>query len=166
MGNQENTLYRVTLENVWGKLSNETAAEIVGIWRALNALPADQDPYHRVKQVVLVARDHNNRIIGLTTAFTSYIQRLQNHFFVFRGLISPTRRIPGLFIKMTMETIKYLEAIHKSHHPRTIGVFAEIENPKLQQIKDAVTVTNLTFIGYSPKGNPIRVYYFKGAKLS
>ena len=67
--------------------------------------------------------------------------------------------------KLTTNTLDYLESIHKSIDQRVIGVIAEFENKDLQKINYAVSKSGFVFIGFSKKGNPIRVYYFKGAKI-
>ncbi len=152
------------LENVFFKKSDALIQEIIKTWQELNLLPHGTNALGRAKQVVYVVRNKDHKIIGITTAYLTKVERLQNHLFAFRGMINPRYNAPGLFIHMTSRTIEFLESIHEKIKPRPIGVIAEIENANLQLFRDVVTPSGLTFIGFSAKGHPLRVYYFDGAK--
>ena len=154
-----------TFQNVWSLKDQDLLDEIVAAWDRVGAIPDQQSSQDRAKQVVFLIRDHNNQIAGISTAFISYFPQLKNKFFIFRCMIFPEYRAPGLLAKLTTMTLDYLESIHKSLNEKVIGVITEVENKQLQKLNRAILHTGFIFIGYSKRGNPIRVYYFKGAKI-
>ena len=152
-------------ENVWSIKNQELLDEIVQAWARVGAVPEGQSGLDRAKQVVYLIRDPLDKIAGISTAYIGTVPRLKNDFFIFRCMIFPEYRYPGLLFKITKMTIDYLESIHSSLNQKVVGVFTEVENEQLKKLNFAVLPSGLTFIGYSKRGNPIRVYYFKGAKI-
>jgi hypothetical protein len=152
-------------ENVWGSKSDSLVEEIVATWESLGALPPESDPYRRAQQVVFVIRTQEDKIVGISTAFNVFIEQLKSNMIAFRGLILPGYRLPGLLIKLVNETFNHLESVQSQFKPQPLGVVVEVENPNLLRIKKAVTATGLTFIGFSKKGFPIRIKYFKNAEI-
>ncbi|WP_420317574.1 hypothetical protein [Ekhidna sp.] len=159
---------KITIHNVWVEKTDELIQEIISFWNQYNAIPPSEDIVKRAKQVVIVARNANNQIIGVTTSYLTDYPTLKNNLFVFRGMISPVYRVPGLFIKITKETIQVLETYSKSigEEDRPIGLIAEMENPHLKSVGSTKTPSGMTLIGFSKKDNPIYVYYFKGARFN
>ena len=64
--------YDIHFENVWQDKSEELISEIIDTWHAANILPSDVDARERARQVVFVARNHEKRIVGLTTAYLTF----------------------------------------------------------------------------------------------
>ncbi|WP_425392996.1 hypothetical protein [Ekhidna sp.] len=159
---------KITIHNVWANKPNELVKEIIDFWNQYKAIPPSEDISKRAKQVVIVARNEKDTIIGVTTSYKQHHAPLKNNLFVFRGMIAPDFRVPGLFIKMTKETIQVLEYYSKStdEKDRPIGLIAEMENPRLKRVGSTKTPSGMTLIGFSKKDNPIYVYYFKGARFN
>ena len=157
--------YGTRFENVWCTKDQKLLNEIVEAWDRVHAIPANQSGQERAKQVVYLVRNKNDEIIGISTAYFTFIPNLNNNLFVYRCMIFPGNNIPGLFTKITLLTIEYLESIHKSLNQKVIGILTEVENKSLQKLNLAVLPSGFVFIGYSKRGNPLRVYYFKGAKI-
>lgn len=137
---------------------------MIRTWQELHALPPGIDAEKRALQVVYVFRNPDHRILGISTAYLTRVERLRSYLFAYRAMIHPVYNAPGLFIHLTGKSIDFLESIHHEVSPRPIGVIAEMENQNLQKLRNVVTPSGLIFIGFSAKGNPLRVRYFKGAK--
>ena len=165
MDQSTESLYGITFENVWMEKNQELLDEIVEAWNNVGAIPPGQSGIERAKQVVYIVRNEKKKIIGISTAYLSGVKRLRNNFFIYRCMVFPGNKIPGLFTKLTDLSLKYLESIHTTLKRKVIGVLTEVENKELQKLNLAILTTGLIFIGYSKRGNPIRVYYFKGAKI-
>ena len=154
-----------TIHNVWQNKTEKLIDEIIVFWKKSNAIPPNVDIHQRAQQVVLVVRNESDQVIGITTSFMTNYTPLKNSFYVFRGMLDQNYRIPGLFIKMTSTTIRILKEFSKtlSTEDRPIGIIAEIENPSLKRARMTKTPSGMTLIGFSPKENPIYVYYFQRA---
>ena len=158
---------KITINDVWQSKSEELIEEIIAFWDARSAIPPNVDINKRAHQVVLVVRDEKNQIVGVTTSYLTNYAPLKNNFFVYRGMLAPAYRIPGLFIKMTSTTIRILEEFSKTMNEkdRPIGIIAEVENPNLKEARMTKTSSGMTLTGFSKKGNPVYVYYFQGARF-
>ena len=158
---------KVTIHDVWQDKTEELVQEILDFWKVHRAIPSNVDINKRAQQVVLVLRDENQEIIGITTSYVTKYTILKNNVFVFRGMLAPSHRIPGLFIKMTITTIQILEASSRALNDkeRPIGVIAELENPALKKARITKTPSGMHLIGFSQRENPIYAYYFQGARF-
>jgi len=163
----KNNPYGITFEEVFGRDDPKLAAEIIDVWGKNNMLGDSKSRAERVKQVVMVVRNKDHEIVGISTAYPTYVEKLKNTLFAFRCMLLPEFRYPGLLTKLTVKTRDHLEKIHSTYDPYCIGLIAEIQNSKLSKFrKEAVYPgSELTFIGYSKNGFQIRVYYFKGVKI-
>ena len=159
--------YKVTFDNVWMEKTEDLINEIASVWENYSALPEGEKTFDRAKQVVYLARNAEGQIIAISTAYPSYIKRLNNHFFAFRCFLTPENRIPGLMTKITALTLEYLETVQNNYDPKMIGVITEVQNERLHEHRREAVYpeTGMVFIGYSKNGNQLRVSYFKGARI-
>ncbi|GAB4232686.1 MAG: hypothetical protein Tsb0034_05540 [Ekhidna sp.] len=156
---------KIEFENVWEHKPDHLIEEIVDTWKSNNLIPPQLDAYERAREVVYVVRSQG-AIIGLTTAKRIMYATLKNEVFFYRGMVLPQHRIPGIFMKMTTETIKVLEAYTKAQQgSKPIGVIAELENPKLREMRLTRLPSGLQLIGFSQRDLPIYVTYFKDARF-
>jgi hypothetical protein len=154
---------KVEFENVWKKSVPAIEEQVVGIWKNFGGLN-DAKIEERLDQLVFVVKN-NNHVVGVSTAFKTYIQQLRNYFYVYRCLITPGNNIPGIDAKLTVLTRDFLELIHDKDN-RAAGLLTLIENPKLKERTCAVwPASGFVYIGNSKSGGHIRVYYFKGARI-
>lgn len=157
----------ITFQNVWKEKNQELLDEIVDAWTRYKAIPPGENPLDRAKQVVYLARNEENHIVGIATAYIRRIGQLRANMFVYRSFVAEPYRRKGIMTRITVMTRDYLELIHQNINPMCLGIIAEIENEGLKQtLRQAVyPQSKLALIGYSKRGNPIRVYYFQGAKI-
>jgi hypothetical protein len=158
---------KVTFENVWKKDDRALHEEVVAIWKKFSTLN-DEKMDERTSQLVYVVRNEENKIIGISTAFKAYIKQLKSHFYVYRCLITPGYGIPGMDAKLTVMSRDFLESIHEQDQPdKAIGLITLIHNPKLKERNLAIwPASGFAYIGNSKEGKHIRVYYFKGARIT
>lgn len=154
----------VRFECVWGEKSEELLKEIVGLWKDAGVTTGNQPPEERAKQALFLARK-DEKIIGISTSYAAHIPHMKNHLFMFRAMVHPKHRIPGLLEIITSKSIEHLESVYQETEPYCIGVMALLESKLLQDYRMVHSPSGLTFIGYTPQGIPIRAYFFKGAKF-
>ena len=153
------------LIEIWQQ--SEHYAEVIQFWKDLNALPPQVKPEKRAEELVMVARA-NGKVAGVTTAFRSKIGFLNdNHFFVFRILIHPDHRVPGLASKLTVKTRDFLESLYTEKQTDCIGMIVYTDKKELMTLRrEAVwRASKMVFIGTTREGKHIRLYYFKGARI-
>lgn len=157
----------IAFQNVWSEKNQVLLDEIVDVWNQYNAIPPGENPLDRAKQVVYLARNKENHIVGISTAYINRISQLRANMFVYRAFIAKPYRRQGLLTRITLMTRDYLESIHQSINPRCLGIIATIENEGLNKtLRQAVyPISKLALIGYSKRGYPVRVYYFDEAKI-
>ena len=156
---------KLTFDSVWKHQDQMLTDEIIATWNRLGVLPPGVDGRIRAQQVVFVVRNEARKIVGISTAYHLRSEQLRSPMLAFRAMLDPDYRIPGLLQKLFNVTFDQLEMSSYEMFPRPLGVIVEVENPNLLKVKKAVTSTGLTFIGFSPKGFPIRVKYFRNAQI-
>lgn len=160
--------YGLIFENVWGGDGSALKEPMLSFWKAHRG-PVGDEAAERLKQLVFVVRDESGAIVGASTAFKAYVKQLRNYFFIFRLMIAPECRIPGLTSKLLVLTRDLLESICGEEVPDTpIGLLTLVQNEKLKKYRNEAIwpASKMVYIGNTPDGHHIRVYYFKGARIS
>ncbi|MEI9920080.1 MAG: hypothetical protein WDO14_14975 [Bacteroidota bacterium] len=156
------------ISNVWMKITPELGQEIIEFWTSNRMLKPNVDVQERAKQIVLTFR-HKGKIVGLTSAGVVRYQPLNsNIFFIFRMIVLPEFRIPGIESKLIVETRDILEAFsEKQTENKCIGILTFVENPQLiaKRTKAVWPSSKMVFIGNDKSGRQIRLYYFKGVTI-
>lgn len=140
--------------------SPELSEKVISTW-TIHRVLSGQQALNRVNQVVYIAT-HKDTVVGITTAYLSKIRQLNNNLmYVFRGMIIPGFRIPGLMVRLSKLTFKYLEEVSKKESSRPLGLIMEVENPKYKSLQLTTTPNEFSLMGFSQRGHPIYVKYFK-----
>jgi len=152
---------------VWKQVSPELEAEIVKFWTENKAIGAEKDAAKRAKQVVCIARDESGALVGVSTAHPRIVPRLRQPMYYYRNFIAESARgqkLAPVFLEMSKQALQeYNLGLSK---PLCLGMIIELENKGLAQHRnEAQWKEGFTFIGYSPKGLTLRVWYFEGVKL-
>jgi len=161
---------QVYWENVWQKMTSGLVQEVISFWDEHKMIRPGFSLEERARQVVLIIRSKmENKIVGLTTAgVVNFKQLNSNNFYLYRSIILPAYRHPGLAEKVIIETRDFLEAYNKkaTENP-CIGILAFIENPRYQQFRrEAIWPSSqMAYMGMDKQGRHIRVYYFKGVTI-
>lgn len=155
-------------ENVYGQLPDSLVEEIKNLWRRETQV---SDADERVKQVVYVIRDDTSgRVAGVSTVAKKRVPALNNHYlYEFRCYISQNHRVAGLDVKLSRATFDYIESINGKGVNKPVGIFSILENEELKKEpvwRRAVwPELDMHLVGFTKSGNPIRVHYFKGARI-
>ncbi len=155
---------------MWRKSTPELRSEVIGFWAEHQLLPDSADPNERALEVVLIVRDvASRRIVGLSTAAVVQFKQLANkYFYLYRSVIAPSYRIPGLDSKLMVDTRDFLEQrASEGEGPGCIGVLTFVENPAIIKVRNEAVwpASQMVFIGNDSRGREIRVYYFKRARI-
>ena len=161
-------LHDLEISNVWMKVTPNLAQEVIDFWNTHRMLKPEVDAQERAKQIVLTVR-RKGKIVGLTSAgVIKYHQLNDNIFFLFRMIVLPEFRVPGIESKLAFETQNILEAFaSKQEANKPIGILAFVENPQLNAKRTEAVwpATKMVFIGNDKAGRQIRLYYFKGVRI-
>ena len=157
------------IEKVWGTDREDWRAQARALWLRNRVLADPARMEARSRQVVHGIFDRD-ALVGVSTAEPIRVKLLNDHFFYeFRCFIDPAHRVPGLDVKLARQTFDTLEEQYRQGNSECIGVITILENDELRREKTwrrAVwPVINMVFVGYTTAGMPIRVYYFKGARI-
>jgi hypothetical protein len=157
----------LVFENVWEKDMSAMGPQVLEIWKKYGG-PTGPSAVERLKQIVFVVKNSGGDVVGISTAFMTYIQQLRNHLFACRLIILPDYRVPGLTSKLLVLTRDYLESIHglEKVNP-AIGLITLVENQRMKEKRNEAIwpASGMVYIGNSKQGNHIRVYYFRGAHI-
>ncbi len=160
----------LVLENVYSTLTPGLKQQVAELWVREGAISAAQIE-ERLSQVVFIVRDsETGELVGVSTADKKRVHALNsNYFYEFRCFIADAFRVAGLDVKLSRETFDYLAFISKQDLNKPIGIFTILENEGLKKLpvwRRAVwPEIEMYFVGYTTSGNPIRVHYFKEARI-
>ena len=154
--------------DVWQKLTPALEAEILQFWLDNKALVEKMQPAKRVQQVVCLARSEEGGIVGVSTAQPYLVPMLGQPMYQYRNFIAAGARGQQLSIAFLLKAKAVLQAYNQAlATPQCLGIILELGNEALAQRQDQAhwPRTGFTFIGYTPKGLHLRVWYFAGARL-
>jgi len=157
-----------SFENFWQKDPGKLRNEILTIWKQHIPQLVGAKAEERLSQLVYVMKDASNQVAGESTAQKVYIKRLKSYLYGVRIMIRPFDRQPGLSSKLMVMTRDFLESIHtKDSTNPTIGIISLVENKEyLVHRREAIwKASQMVYIGNSPTGKQIRVYYFNDAMI-
>lgn len=158
-------------QNVYQGLSQDMTAELRSLWISEGAITDEQVIQKRLQEVVYVILDtESGTVAGVSTAVRKKVNVLNGNFFYeFRCYIGEKYRIAGLDVKLSRLTFDFLREAGSHDPKKPVGIFTVLENDFLKEQavwRRAVwPELQMYFMGYTKTGNPIRVHYFKGARI-
>lgn len=161
----------LVLENHYQKVTTLLRQEIENLWRTEDVLNDEKRIEERLSQVVMIVRDSvSGTLAGVSSAEKRKVPALNNHhLYEFRCFIGVAYRVAGLDVKLSRMTFDFLQSIAMQDNDKPVGIFTVLENDQLKEQavwRRAVwPELEMYFMGYSRDGNPIRVHYFKGARI-
>lgn len=160
--------HNLIFENLWKKDTAPFHAQVMELW--IRNFPNIQQSVFtaRLNELAFIVRTTEGRIVGISTAYNTYIDQLKNNLYAFRCFIDPDFRIPGLTTKLVITTRDWLEEIHLqdgSEELRCIGMITLVENERIMKVRNEAIwrASKMVYIGNTPAGKHIRVYYFENA---
>lgn len=154
--------------NGWKKLSLGDQLMLKDFWRSRN-LMTDDDIEKRVHQAVVLIKNRDNNIVGVSTVFRTYFEQLKSEVYVYRCYIDPKFRAPGLDVMLTIKTKEFLESeLRKMDGVVPVGLLAVIQNESMIRnwTKAIWPDVDMVYIGDTPEGYHLRISYFMHAKIN
>lgn len=156
-------------QTVWKNITPELIKELTDFWVRENALPKGAQPARRAEQVVIVMRDDaDGSIVAVSSVIARVVPRLRQVLYYYRTFCAEKHRRNNTSIPIMQATQKALRDYNLAlPKPEAIGIIVEIESTYInQRYPEAFwEATKFGFIGYSPRGLPVRVHYFTDFKL-
>lgn len=158
-------------QNVYQRISHGVTAELRSLWINEGAITDEEDIQKRLREVVFVILDTDSgKVVGVSTAAKKKVNLLNGNFlYEFRCYIGEKYRIAGLDVKLSRLTFDFLQDLGSRDPKKPVGIFTVLENDFLKEQpmwRRAVwPELQMYFMGYTKSGNPIRVHYFKGARI-
>jgi len=151
----------------WGQAIAQDQQDIVDFWLAEKALASTQAAQQRVAQVVMFARDQDERVAGVCTAIPQNPPQLGQPVYFYRSFIAPDYRQTLLVFRMLKKAVALLENDAREHDWPCIGVLLELENDRFGE-KGRMPVwpgIDFVYVGKSPRGLECRIHWFRDARL-
>lgn len=159
----------VSIELVANEHNEQLSNELVNFWLDEQVIESASEAKARVKDVVTIARDANNTIVGVNSFYEDYNSLLENYFLHHRSLVSKEHRKSNVSVRLTTIAWEYFnKRFNEGLETKYIGVITVVQNANLiKYMTQAIWPhSNYVYIGNEPNGNPIRVWYFDNAKIS
>ena len=153
---------------VWKQITPELEAELVQFWISNKAIADEKQAAQRTKQVACLVRSEQGTIVGVSTVHPRIVPRLRQPMYYYRNFIAADFRGQQLAVPFLLKTKEVLQAHNLAlPKPLCLGVIIELENKSLAAHRNQAHWSDVgfTFIGYSPKGLHLRVWYFEGVRL-
>ena len=157
-------------EKVWQEIPPRVREELKHLWMQSNVIANAEEADKRAGQAVFVVRSDDGVLAGVSTAVHQKVKLLNDNFlYEFRCFIPDRYRVAGLDVKLSRITFDLLEQEAKKEKENTIGIFSVLENDALK--KEPVwqravwPEIDMYFIGYTKEDHPVRVHYFKDARI-
>lgn len=157
-----------TVDNVWEEKSADLKEEIVDFWLREGALGSREQAEQRVSQVVMVARDSFDEVVGVCTAYPRQNSQIRQVFYHYRTFVAAAHRKGSIAYRLVLAARDYFNGrFTQGHDPHIIGMIIEVENEGLRNKFDIAVwpTTGFVFIGYNHRGDHVRVYYFDEARI-
>ena len=129
MDKPELTYDKYGIHNVFGEKPTSLRAEIVEFWLRQGALQNEAAAWQRTKDVVLVVRNPESEVVGISTVYVADFRTRGNKYYFYRMFIGQGHRVPGMMRFVTLATLDVLKTRHKPGGPS--GLLVVAENPKL-----------------------------------
>lgn len=167
---RKGTKPELVFENLWKKNDAAWKHKVKQLWK--NHFPDMPEAMltERLGQLVYAICTTDGTVVGVSTTYKSYVMHLKNNLYAFRCFIAPDYRIPGLTSALLVKTRDLLEDVHQSdgaESERCIGMITLVENERIMKVRNEAIwhASKMVYIGNSPQGKHLRVYYFNKALI-
>lgn len=156
-----------TIHFVYQQLSQKEKNEIIQFWimeGALNKEQADK----RVDQVVMVAKDEDGRILGVSTILKYVYKPIGQQFWFFRAFVGAKSRHQGIALQFTLEVKSHLnQRFEEGKDSDVVGILMKVESPILKKTLPQGTWkrSQFHFVGKENDAH-VRISYFENATIS
>jgi hypothetical protein len=151
----------------WPSPSPETREAVRAFWLREGAFNDETQIAARLPQIVMHARTKDGEVAGVCTAVLTTPPHLAQPVYYWRTFIGRTWRSTTLVMKLIKRSSALLEEYARDNGYPAIGILIELENARFKE-KGRMAVwpkPPFVYIGKSPRGLDVRVWYFEGARL-
>jgi GNAT superfamily N-acetyltransferase len=155
--------------DVWQQATEQDQQDARVLWIEQGAITDEAAIKERLPQLCVLARDANDKLLAITTAYEHHSQRLGNDFYAMRMFVGEDARRMQIGFHLLHKLIQALEArFVTGQQTRCIGVLFELENQAVQKARPQAIwpTTGFVYVGNNAKGDHIRVRYFKDACIA
>jgi len=151
----------------WQRLDPKDGDAIRAFWSREQANVDGEEATRRLSQVVAHVLDEDGQIAAVATAVPKVIPRLGQPMYYYRCFVGQTWRSGRLVRPLLRHTQQVLDSYAREHGFPCIGVLLELENAGFTGSLQWAhwKTTSFSYIGKSPRGLDLRVWYFPGARL-
>lgn len=151
----------------WMQLDPAVGETIRAFWLREQANVEGERATQRLNEVVAHVLDERGELAAVSTATSKILPRLGQPLYYYRCFVGKAWRSSKLVRPLLRYTQKVLEDYARKNNYPCIGVLLELEN---EGFADTLRWAHwpgidFSYIGVSPRGLELRVWYFRGAKL-
>ncbi|MGH7023794.1 MAG: hypothetical protein ACREEB_09410 [Caulobacteraceae bacterium] len=154
----------------WRARDQAVEADAKELWRQLSVLPEGVDPDLRAEEILSLAYV-DDTLAAVSTAFIREIEFLKARFAMLRCIVAPAWRHHNIARVITGHSKGVLEAWSQAHpEERVMGMAGVVQNAEILRNPNIGGLpiwptSGLTLVGYTPKGEQIRVAWFEHARV-
>lgn len=141
--------------------------DVVRMWTTQAGLTEDE-ARRRLSEVSRVATTRDGRLCGISTAYVDVVPKLGVPMWHVRAFVDEDHRSGHLASNLLLAVrLAAVEEWESGRRPEVPGAVVEVENMLIEQrFPQAVWPYNeFVFIGLTPAGAHLRVYWFDGARI-
>lgn len=151
----------------WQQLDPATGEAILAFWLREQANVEGDEARRRLGEVVAHVLDEDGKLAAVATVATKVLPRLGQPMYYYRCFVGNAWRSRKLVRPLLRHTQKVLEGYARRNDYPCIGILLELENAGFADTLRWACWPGVDFsyIGVSPRGLELRVWYFRGARL-
>lgn len=157
----------ITYRMAWRKNDPELERDAIGFWEERQKLlPQGVAPESRAKELCAVAY-RDGETVGVATATLEFVPQLRCRMAVYRCAVSLGMRHKPLSWTITEYSQDMMEEWSRENpDQKVMGLLAIMQAKEfIVKYPEIVTPARMAFIGFTPAGFPIRVFWFKHARI-
>jgi hypothetical protein len=144
-----------------------TPDDVLALWTREQAMPTEEAE-RRVTELLNAVVAPNEGLVGLSTAFVAWSPHLRMNLWFFRIYVAEAHRASNVGTQLNFANRDVLQARYLSgEDTRAVGAAFELENQAMRKYFNRAIwqPADYMYIGDNPRGEPIRVHYFPGARV-
>ena len=154
------------IANLHGVMTPAQCDQLVEFWLSNGAILDEREAKRRTAEVVHLAFDEEERILGVNTCFVAAIDsgKGPEPFWFYRQFTQPSSRYLRISRNLGRLSISYFEQLYRLQNG-PVGIAIHLENPKLYipSAKRALSRQGLGFLGKDARNIEIWVRRFDAA---
>ncbi len=157
----------IVFRSLWGLDDPKARQDAKNFWLREGVTPEFIDL--RINELCAIAYDGDDPV-AVATAQIAYAASLRNKFFRYRCMVASHFRQRDMAWRISSYAFKQLQDWSLQHpEEKILGLMLYIETdkfavPQREPVREHLGMT-LNFVGYSPKGQQVRIVWFDHAKL-